>query len=428
MTASHYLMDPMMSAGNSIASSLSDVDVLVGIPTRHEADRIAAMTTVVDEGLTRYLPDRRAVIVNLDNCSSDGTGLRFHDTVTSTPKLYCSTPRGVTGKGRNVANVIHLARYCQARAVVLIDADVTSATPEWVARLLRPVLDGQADLVHPFYQTSQGGPLTNLLCYPIVRGLLDADIRQPIGGELALSASFVRHLAEEPLPASALGYGIDIHLTTEAAALDLPMACAPLGQKIHRLRPWHTIGPIAAEVATSLAAQLHRHRARLADRQERTEHGDAPDSGNGPTAAPGSSTHAPHTTRAASVDLAALSQVVHDRLATWPDPQWPPLPRQLRSAVTQVRRDRYLTTTGWVEALVSWATAATTACDAATMGAYGEAIVPLLLARAYSWECERRASGYLGDEMTIQTLASRTADRCHTVLGGARSQRRSTRP
>ena len=70
------------------------------------------------------------MIVNCDNCSADGTRESFLSTPTTTPKIYVSTPCGVTGKGHNLRNLFEKAVEMSAAAVAVIDADVKGVAPQ----------------------------------------------------------------------------------------------------------------------------------------------------------------------------------------------------------------------------------------------------------------------------------------------------------
>jgi glucosylglycerate synthase len=239
--------------------------VCIGIPSWSEASTIAHVVRQADAGLVTMGIAGGAVIVNADNNSPDGTREVFQATPATARKRYLSTPEGVRGKGHNIVNLLAEAARRDA-ALVLLDADLESVTPEWIPRLLEPILNGEADFVSPLYATSQGGPLRNLICRPMVAGLFGVDVPQPTGGEMAFSATLVKALATGPLPASATAYGVDIYLTTEALMAGARPALADLGFKRHRRRPWDTITPIAREVTLSLFDQVARHRESLAGR------------------------------------------------------------------------------------------------------------------------------------------------------------------
>ena len=63
-------------------------------------------------------------------------------------KKYISTPPGVKGKGNNFYNLFTEAEKVKARAIVVIDADITSVTPEWIRNLADPIINNGQDYVN----------------------------------------------------------------------------------------------------------------------------------------------------------------------------------------------------------------------------------------------------------------------------------------
>ena len=58
---------------------------------------------------------------------------------------------GVPGRGAALRTTFEIAHRLGARALVLLEADMVSATADWIPRLAGPVLDGKADFVAPAY-------------------------------------------------------------------------------------------------------------------------------------------------------------------------------------------------------------------------------------------------------------------------------------
>jgi len=56
-----------------MATEPDKADILVGIASYNNASTIAHVVRAVDVGLAKYFPDKRAVIINSDGGSSDGT-------------------------------------------------------------------------------------------------------------------------------------------------------------------------------------------------------------------------------------------------------------------------------------------------------------------------------------------------------------------
>ena len=80
-------------------------DLVDCIPSYKEADSISSPVTQASEGMVKYFPQMRSVIINTDNNSPDGTREAFLNTPTEQSKIYLSTEPGVKGKGNNFRNL-----------------------------------------------------------------------------------------------------------------------------------------------------------------------------------------------------------------------------------------------------------------------------------------------------------------------------------
>ena len=238
-----------------------DADILIGIPSRNEEQTIGFVTEQVDRGLTANFPQLRSLIVNIDNGSDDRTPEVFEEVSTSAPRMCLTTES--PGKGGNVLRFLDLVNGAKPRAAAIVDADLESIKPDWIRNLLDPILRRDAEFVSPDYRTSQGGPLRALVSYPLIRGIFQADIPQPTGGEFAFTPDVARRVTSQDLPPSAKSYGIDLFLSTEAATGGFTRAVASLGEKIHHRRPWHTIGFIVEQVLRTGMYQVGKYAARL---------------------------------------------------------------------------------------------------------------------------------------------------------------------
>ena len=213
----------------------SSLDLVVGIPSYNEADNIDFVVRQVSQGLDRYFPDLDTAIVNTDNFSQDGTREVFLKADSGPiPKVYLSTPAGVTGKGNNFKNLfIFLAPY-RPQAVIVVDAELRSIRPEWVKGFGQMVLKGY-DFVAPRYcRNEYDGTITNHLCYPLLYGVLGQDIRQPIGGDFAFSGKLMEHWMTRDWGENVLRYGVDIFMTSEAVLSGFSVAQIVLGSKVHK--------------------------------------------------------------------------------------------------------------------------------------------------------------------------------------------------
>lgn len=231
--------------------------IAIGIPSLNEAKNISYVTTQIDLGLSKYFPHLISVIVNVDNNSTDNTREEFLTTNTSSDKIYISTENKMIGKGLNISNFFQFSRQKQVKAAAIFDADIQSLTPEWVKKILTPVLLFEYDFVSPYYlRHKYDGTITNQICYPLLAGIFGVSVRQPIGGDFGFSKKFIDDLSASPLPAYACGFGIDIFITTQAIINNHNICSVGLGQKIHNDRSYENLIPMLNQVVDSLFQQI----------------------------------------------------------------------------------------------------------------------------------------------------------------------------
>ncbi len=227
-------------------SEIKEADIVVGIPSYNNAGTIGHVVMAVQAGLARYFPDKKAVLINSDGSSKDGTKEVVQKTAIEDfhsifithqkPFLKISTPyHGIPGKGSAFRTIFEIAETLNAKACAVVDSDLRSITPEWIDLLLRPVLDMNYDYVAPYYlRHKYDGTITNSIIYPITRALYGKRIRQPIGGDFAFSGSMTSFfLSKDVWNTDVAKYGIDIWMTTSAVANDFKVCQSFLGAKIH---------------------------------------------------------------------------------------------------------------------------------------------------------------------------------------------------
>lgn len=239
-------------------------DIVVGIPSYNEVDTIGHVAEAAGRGLDRYFPGLRGVVVNCDNRSTDGTKKAFFSAYfpKSVDRKYLATPEGVLGKGNNFWNLFRFIEKVQAKAAVVVDADLRSITPEWIRYLGFPVFKGGYDFVAPFYSRHQfDGTITNHLCYPLVFSLTGYNIRQPIGGDFAFSPKLCSYWLSLPWTDRVRQFGIDIFMSLNTVFGDFRICEAGLGTKIHKASS-PKLGRMFEEVIHSLFSAIVSHRSK----------------------------------------------------------------------------------------------------------------------------------------------------------------------
>lgn len=251
-------------------------DILVGIPSYNNARTIGHVVRAVIAGLAKYFPNARAVMVNSDGGSTDGTQDEvrrvqiedFKTVLTShpvNPLQRIVTPyHGIPGKGSAFRTIFEAARILGAKACAVVDSDLRSITPEWMELLLRPVYEEEFDYVAPLYGRHKfDGTITNSIVYPLTRTLYGKRIRQPIGGDFGFSGKLAEfYLTRDVWETDVARFGIDIWMTTLAVAEGFKACQSYLGAKIHDAKdPGSDLGPMFTQVVSSVYRLMEEYQS-----------------------------------------------------------------------------------------------------------------------------------------------------------------------
>jgi glucosylglycerate synthase len=226
-------------------------DLIVCIPSYNEADSISYPVQQASEGLVKFFPEMRSVIINTDNNSPDGTREAFLNTPTERSKIYLSTAPGVKGKGNNFRNLFEKVLELEAKAVVVVDADLKSITPQWIRHLGEPLFNDFSYVAPLYVRHKYDGTITNGIAYPLSRALYGRRVRQPIGGDFGFSGDLARvYLENEAWDEATANFGIDIWMTTIALNQGVPICQSFMGRpKVHRPKdPASSLGPMFRQV------------------------------------------------------------------------------------------------------------------------------------------------------------------------------------
>ena len=180
--------------------NVGEVDILVGLPTYNNAKTIEPVVRAIQAGILKCFPRERAVIINADGGSQDGTSSLVTgasiDDVWRASKVYAlrtlhviTTQYGhAADSGTALRTILSAADLLRARACVLISPDSSTIDADWLQRLVAPIYKDNFDLVSPLYRRQKfAGVLMRNLLYPMTRAIYGCGIREPYASEFAIS-------------------------------------------------------------------------------------------------------------------------------------------------------------------------------------------------------------------------------------------------
>lgn len=243
---------------------IKTADIVVGIPSYNNARTVAGVVEAAAQGLVRYFPTLKPVIINSDGNSSDGTrdAVRKANVPSEVEKIV-TCYKGGSGKGNAFRTIFETAEELEAKICLTLDADSRSITPEWIERLANPIYLYSYGYVTPYYlRDKHDGTITNSLVYPLTRALYGMRVRQPIGGDFGLTAGLVQAILHQRVwdyNTDVERFGIDIWLTTTAINEGFRTCQASLGVKIHDVKPAADILPMFEQVCGTMFGLMRKY-------------------------------------------------------------------------------------------------------------------------------------------------------------------------
>ena len=250
--------------------NVGEVDILVGLPTHNNAKTIGPVVNTIRTGILRDFPRERAVIINADGGSRDGTpelvtGISIDDvrpvsniyalrTMHSITTKYASTPQS----GVALRTILAAADLLRAKACIVMSPESENIQPEWISNLLRPVYRDGFDLVSPTYRRHKfdGLLMTNLL-YPMVRALYGVRIRETYMPEFGFSGRLgSQFLAHNGWNDGTSGTGVELRFTLAAITGRYRICQSFLGEKDPVERRGADLVPALRETVGALFSSL----------------------------------------------------------------------------------------------------------------------------------------------------------------------------
>jgi len=241
LTADNYDRDRVLTQA-------AQTSIAVIVPAKNEAATVGA---VIDAA--QYYQGLVGEVIVVNDHSNDDTA-----TVADHHGAQVLNLEGPGGKVEAMSAGLETAT---AEIVVFLDADVLNTTPDFVPRLIQPLLENpEIQLVKGYYERplhnmpTGGGRVNELAARPILALLYPGlgEIRQPLAGETAGRRSAFKEITLES------AYGVEIAMLIDfAREFGVgSLAQVDLGIRRHRNRPLEELRAMAVDV---LRAALRRH-------------------------------------------------------------------------------------------------------------------------------------------------------------------------
>lgn len=226
--------------------NVGEVDILVGLPTHNDAKTVGSVVQSIQSGLVSSFPRERAVIINADGGSRDGTpelvtGVSILDvrpaanlhalrTLHAVSTRYANTP----ASGTALHTILAAAELLRAKACVVMSPESANIQSDWLSKLIGPIYRDGFDFVAPTYRRHkfEGILMTNLL-YPMTRALYGLRIREPYSPEYAFSGRIgCQFLEQHAWSDGTDGDGVELRFMLSAITGRCRICQSLLGEKI----------------------------------------------------------------------------------------------------------------------------------------------------------------------------------------------------
>lgn len=227
--------------------------VSVCLPCRDEAATIGPLVSVIRAELIDKVGLVDELIVLDDRSTDDTARVAGHAGARVVP---IDDVHEVHGEGHGKGNALWATLLVShGDVVVWCDGDVTSFEPDWVVRLVAPLLgDDTVGLVKALYHRPTkyggGGRTTELVARPLMSRYYPelTGLAQPLSGEYAGRRSVLEQLS------FVQGWGVEMALLIDIAREFGPDAIGQidLGDRLHRHRSLQSLSVQAAEVMATM--------------------------------------------------------------------------------------------------------------------------------------------------------------------------------
>ncbi|MCH9837000.1 MAG: glucosyl-3-phosphoglycerate synthase [Ilumatobacter sp.] len=238
---------------NAVVAAKAGRTVSVCIPCRDEAATIGPLVSVIRRELMLDIGLVDELIVLDDRSTDDTARVAVHS---GAQVVSIDDAHQEHGEGHGKGNALWVTLLVShGDIVVWCDGDVTSFEPDWVTKLVAPLLNDSSvmmmkALYHRPTNYGGGGRTTELVARPLMSRYFPGltGLAQPLSGEYAGRRTALERLSFVQGWGVEMGLLIDIEREWGATAIGQ----VDLGSRLHRHRSLHSLSVQAAEVMATI--------------------------------------------------------------------------------------------------------------------------------------------------------------------------------
>lgn len=213
-------------------NSKKPMSVSVIIPAYNEEKTVANVVSVVKS--LNYIDE----IIVVNDGSVDGTeqkALEAGATVLNHTKNR--------GKGAAIKTGF---KNSKGEIVLFLDADLHKLVPKQVDEMIKPILNGESDVVKTKFKR-EAGRVTELTAKPLLNFFFpEIKFEQPLSGQFAAKRSFLKNIELED------DYGVDVGIVLDADVMGARVKEVDIGNISHTMSSLYELNIVATEVVRTI--------------------------------------------------------------------------------------------------------------------------------------------------------------------------------
>jgi hypothetical protein len=238
-------------------------DLVVSVLSDLEAESINALC----DGLRALPGSMRIVVAWRDGSAITGGNLPAnlgngsHLTIVPWSRigLDISGPP-IPGISAGYQSIFAASLNLEARACCIVTSKLENGDPHWVSQFVKPLLEGDFDLVAPCYARQKlEGLLNSAIVSPLGRSLYGMRIQNPMGPDLGISHGlFQRILESDPQRKNRLLHPL-VSLAPFAVCGNLRVCQVHLGARTYPSADWTNVSSLLVEVLGPIFLDIERN-------------------------------------------------------------------------------------------------------------------------------------------------------------------------